>query len=78
MPTESKRPLKVFLSYASKDRPAVRELYERLKAEGWIDPWLDQENLTFGQHWTSVIEDALDEADAVIIFLSSNSVQKQR
>lgn len=75
--TDSKRPLRVFLSYASQDRPAVRELYQRLKAEGWIDPWLDEENLTLGQHWTSVIEDALDTADVVLIFLSKNSVQKE-
>ena len=76
MPTD-KRPLRVFLSYASQDRPAVRELYQRLKTEGWIDPWLDEEKLTFGQHWTSVIEDALDAADVVLIFLSKNSVQKE-
>ena len=77
MSEEKQRPLRVFLSYASQDRPAVRELYHRLKAEGWIDPWLDVENLTFGQYWTTVIEEALDAADVVIIFLSKNSVQKE-
>ena len=77
MPEEKQRSLRVFLSYASQDRPAVRELYQRLKTEGWIDPWLDIENLTFGQHWTTVIEDALDAADVVLIFLSKNSVQKE-
>lgn len=77
MPEEKQRPLRVFLSYASQDRPAVRELYQHLNSEGWIDPWLDEEKLTFGQHWTSVIEDALDAADVVIIFLSKNSVQKE-
>ena len=77
MPEEKQRPLRVFLSYASQDKLAVRELYERLKAEGWIDPWLDEEKLTLGQYWTSVIEDALDVADVVLIFLSKNSVQKE-
>jgi hypothetical protein len=75
--SEPQRPLKVFLCHASQDKPAVRELYKRLNAEAWIDPWLDEERLTLGQHWTSVIEDALDVADAVIIFLSHNSVQKE-
>ena len=42
MPTE-KRLLKVFLCHASQDKPIVRELYQRLLAEGWIDPWLDEE-----------------------------------
>lgn len=71
------RQLRVFLCHASQDKPAVRELYKRLKAEDWIDPWLDEEKLSFGQHWTTAIEDALSEADVVIIFLSKNSVQKE-
>lgn len=74
---EAKRRLKVFLSYASQDKPAVRELYQRLREEDWIAPWLDEENLRLGQHWTTAIEDALDSADAIIIFLSYNSVQKE-
>lgn len=74
---EPKHPLKVFLCHASQDKPAVRELYQRLKKEGWIDPWLDEEKLTLGQHWTSAIEDALDVADIIVIFLSKNSVQKE-
>jgi len=71
------RPLKVFLCHASADKPAVRKLSHRLAAEGWIDPWLDEEKLSLGQHWTTVIEDALDAADIVLIFLSRNSVQKE-
>jgi hypothetical protein len=35
------RPLRVFPCHASGDKPAVRELYQKLAAEGWIDPWLD-------------------------------------
>lgn len=71
------RQLRVFLCHASQDKPAVRELYKRLKTEDWIDPWLDEEKLSFGQHWTTAIEDALSEADVVLIFLSKNSVQKE-
>ncbi|GAB1471367.1 hypothetical protein MASR2M66_22450 [Chloroflexota bacterium] len=71
------RQLRVFLCHASQDKPAVRELYKRLKAEAWIDPWLDEEKLSFGQHWTTTIEDALSDADVVIMFLSRNSVQKE-
>jgi len=71
------RPLHVFLCHASQDKPVVRELYRRLKTEDWIDPWLDEEKLTLGQHWTTAIEDALHNADVVIIFLSHNSVRKE-
>lgn len=40
----SDRKLRVFLCHASQDKPFVREMYQRLLAEGWIDPWLDEEN----------------------------------
>ena len=46
------RKLRVFLCHSSQDttgvalrKPIVRELYQRLNAEGWIDPWLDEEKL---------------------------------
>ncbi len=41
MPTT--RPLCVFLCHSSNDKPAVRELYQKLRAEPWIQPWLDEE-----------------------------------
>lgn len=71
------RKLRVFLCHASQDKPVVRELHQRLKKEGWIDPWLDEEKLTLGQYWTTVIEEAIDAADIVLIFLSRNSVNKE-
>jgi len=37
--SHSKKPLRVFLCHASNDKPAVRELYHRLIADG-IDVWL--------------------------------------
>jgi len=51
MTTGPPRKLKVFLCHSSHDKPAVREIYVRLKAEGWIDPWLDEEKLFPGQDW---------------------------
>ncbi len=70
---KAKRPLKVFLSYASQDESIVRELYQRLSNERWIDTWLDKERLLPGQHWARAIENALDSADVVLFFLSTNS-----
>jgi pimeloyl-ACP methyl ester carboxylesterase len=71
------RKLSVFLCHASQDKPVVRELSQQLKREDWIDPWLDEEKLSPGQAWTSTIEEAIDSADSVIIFLSENSVNKE-
>ena len=54
------RKLRVFLCHSSDDKPAVRELYPRLKVEGWIDPWLDEEKLYPGQDWELEIEKAVE------------------
>ena len=52
------RKLRVFLCHSSQDKPIVRELYQRLNAESWIDPWLDEAKLLPGQDWDMEIEKA--------------------
>src|SRR6266498_1080286 len=71
------RPLRVFLCHASDDKPTVRELYQRLDSEGWIDAWLDEEKLYPGQDWNYEIEKAVEEADVIIVCLTKNSVTKE-
>jgi formylglycine-generating enzyme required for sulfatase activity len=73
---EPKRPLKVFLCHSSQDKPIVFELYKRLLAEDWIDPWLDKEKLKPGQDFDSEIEKAIESADAVVAFISKSAVSK--
>jgi len=55
----------------------VRELYQKLSAEGWMDVWLDEEKLLPGQDWNYEIDRALDNSDAVIVTLSTDSVSKE-
>lgn len=71
------RKLRVFLCHSSQDKPIVREIYQRLNAEGWIDPWLDEEKLLPGMDWDLEIEKAVEAADAVIVCLSNHSVTKE-
>jgi hypothetical protein len=71
------RKLRVFLCHASQDKPTVRELYQRLLKETWIDPWLDEERLLPGQDWNLEIEKAVESSDAVIVCVSSISVAKE-
>lgn len=71
------RPLRVFLCHSSMDKPAIRELYESLRTEIWIDPWLDEEKLFPGQDWETEIEKAVESSDVVIICLSNNSINKR-
>ena len=55
----------------------VRELYQRLLNESWIDPWLDEEKLLPGQDWDFEIEKTVEAADVVLVCLSSHSVSKE-
>jgi len=71
------RKLRVFLCHASQDKPIVRELYQRLLAEGWIDPWLDEEEILPGMNWEVEIEKAVEASDAVVVCISSTSVVKE-
>jgi hypothetical protein len=69
--------LRVFLCHASQDKPIVRDLYKKLLAEDWIDPWLDEEKLLPGQDWNLEIEKAVETSDAVLVCVSSTSVAKE-
>lgn len=75
--SEKPRKLRVFLCHTSADKLKVLELYQRLIAEDWIDPWLDSEKILPGQHWTSVIRHSLAEADSVIVLISNNSINRE-
>jgi formylglycine-generating enzyme required for sulfatase activity len=74
-PTPLPHQLKVFLCHASGDKPAVRELYRRLRAAGF-DPWLDEEKLLPGEDWQLEIPQAVRSSDAVVICLSRRAVTK--
>ena len=70
------RKLRVFLCHAIEDRPATRELYKKLAAEPWIQPWMDTEDLLPGQDFDLEIYKALRDSDAILICLSQTSVTK--
>jgi formylglycine-generating enzyme required for sulfatase activity len=72
---DSSRALRVFLCHASGDKPAVRELYQRLHTDG-IDAWLDEEDLLPGQDWQRAIPKAVRDSDVVLVCLSRNSINK--
>lgn len=85
IPTKSKMPsvetarnaarLRVFLCHASSDKALVRELYSRLRSDGF-DPWLDEEHLLPGQRWREVIPAEVRRADIVLVCLSGRSITK--
>ena len=68
-------PLMVFLCHSSKDKPAVRALYQRLRTAG-AKPWLDEVDLLPGQVWEREIPAAVRRSDAILVCLSSQSITK--
>lgn len=72
----AKKPkLKAFLCHASGDKPAVRELYNRLVEQG-VEPWLDEEDLLPGQDWRLEIPKAVKASDVVLVCLSNKSINR--
>lgn len=74
MPEANK--LLVFLSHASEDKPKVRKLSQRLKADGF-DPWLDEERILPGQDWDLEIQKAMRASQALLLCFSQLSVAKE-
>ena len=68
--------LRVFLCHASEDKPLVREWYYRLRESG-VEPWLDEESLLPGQHWEKEIPRAIRNSHAIIVFLSTWTINKE-
>ena len=72
----STRSLRIFLCHASSDKPKVRDLYHRLRSDGF-DVWLDEENLLPGQDWQQELPKAVRQSDVVIVCLSRGSINKE-
>ena len=70
------QPLRVFLCHSSSDKPEVRDLYRRLRADGF-EAWLDEQELLPGQNWREEIPTAVHTCDAVIVCLSTASITKE-
>lgn len=66
-----------FLCYSKENSTGVREFRERLKAETWIDPWFDEEDILPGEKWEGSVAEAVHNSHAVIIFLSSFAVRTE-
>ncbi len=67
--------MRIFLCHSSSDKNAVRELYWKLRKDGF-NPWLDEENLVPGTEWRIEIENEVRHSDVVIVCLSKSSISK--
>jgi hypothetical protein len=71
------RKLRVFLAHASEDNSIVQTINDHLKKENWIDPWIDEEDLLPGHEYDLQINEALRQADVILICLSTKSINKE-
>lgn len=67
--------LTVFLCHSSGDKPRIRDLYKRLRKDGFA-PWLDEEELLPGQDWHHEITKAVRSSHVVVVCLSVDSTGK--
>jgi hypothetical protein len=72
----SQRLLKPFLCHGSEDKSTIRRLYLDLREDG-ANPWLDEQNILPGEDWDIEIKKAVKESDAILVCLSSRSVNKE-
>jgi hypothetical protein len=65
----------IFISYSSEDRGKAKDIADALKRQGF-SVWWDRSILP-GETFDTVIEDALDAAECVIVLWSKTSVSKE-
>jgi len=74
-PRKTQRKLRIFLCHSSDDKPATRDLYKRLKNDGF-EPWLDEEDILPGRNWRNEISEAVRRSDIFLACLSVGSINK--
>jgi len=67
--TSLKPQKQVFLTYAHRDKKAVRKLYDYL-TKNRLRVWLDEKELLPGQNWQYEIRQAILRSDIVLVCLS--------
>jgi GTPase SAR1 family protein len=60
----------VFLCHNVTDKPAVRDLAQRLRGRG-LRPWLDERELRPGLPWQRVLEDQIQRIPAAVVVVGS-------
>lgn len=67
---------RIFLCHAQEDKPAVRDLYDKLRADG-LNPWLDERDIAPGVEWDPEIRRVIKYSTYFVALLSTDSVNKR-
>jgi hypothetical protein len=63
----------VFLSHNSKDKPAVRDLKQRLSDAG-LHVWLDEDELRPGIPWQQLLEAGIRDSKSIAVLVGSDGL----
>jgi small GTP-binding protein len=62
----------VFLSHSTKDKPVVRAIAERLRADG-VRVWFDEWEIKIGDSIPAKIEEGLERSRVLVLWMSANA-----
>src|SRR5262249_45042854 len=63
----------IFLSHNAKDKPQVEALARQLLDRG-LRPWLDKWEIVPGRSWQEALQDAIDQASAVLVCIGAHGL----
>jgi len=66
----------VFLCHNDEDKPAVREIAQKLSGEN-IKPWLDEEQIRPGTTWQKALGEQIEGIKSAAVFLGFGFVSAQ-
>ena len=63
----------MFLCHNSEDKPAVREIAQKLVKEG-IKPWLDEEQIRPGTSWQTALGEQIESIKSAAVFVGESGL----
>jgi hypothetical protein len=72
----SKKPMRIFFSYAALDRDFAKDIASQLSEEGYDVSYPDQD-LSAGDNWSLKIGEALRDSKAMVVLLTPESVESE-
>jgi formylglycine-generating enzyme required for sulfatase activity len=65
----------IFLSHSSADKPAARQFAQALRRNG-LEVWFDEDSFEPGDRWMATLEQAIQKASAMIVYVGRLGAQK--
>ena len=66
--------MKVFISYSQRDVAIARRIAAALRGEG-LEVWLPESEILPGDNWAERVSEALNECDAMVAVLTSDTLE---